>query len=514
MTKKRVAKTVHWDRFRDVLREDKSEESSFESLLNSALQAATIKTNVEEDAPNPDIFLLNLWAKRLQAVQKYRKRYKTPLGRQAITRATVEAKVYAQKLDSRRWLDYSASLSDKTSITKLWATSRALLGKKKTKGATQTLALKLNKSEEQLARMSGDLFFPQPDLTGCAPPYYQEILAPDHEMDRLFTRGELECALNQGKAGVDPPAPPGPSAPKGRGLPPRTSAPQRKPGESPKQTTSKGQLPAATDEPMDAGPLKVTDAILHSATSPNARIRNGLTRPAEATDTATSTEPYWVPRNDGILPFRADPAAVTCLGQQRDTSRRYAVSALSFVPTHISNVLLTRAFGTGLAAPTVARPIAEPLALKAALRVRHIRPDTALKDTRLREAGVEAVYCLARGAPKGPNIPRAQLNHQGPLFPGHGYATHSQTWVGEPTWLGVRSDATHQAPTKVGAPCVRVWWPTWLGSVVTLLTKHLAPKVQAPPAGLGVRGDATLQTPAFTGAPCGATKFGGKIDVA
>ncbi|KAM7310007.1 hypothetical protein ISCGN_006973 [Ixodes scapularis] len=106
-------------------------------------------------------------------------------------------------------------------------------------------------------------------------------------------------------------------------------------------------------------------------------------------------------------------------------------------------------------------------------------------DTRLREAGVEAVYCLARGAPKGPNIPRAQLNHQGPLFPGHGYATHSQTWVGEPTWLGVRSDATHQAPTKVGAPCVRVWWPTWLGSVVTLLTKHLAPKVQAPPAGLG-----------------------------
>ncbi|KAM7312258.1 hypothetical protein ISCGN_009163 [Ixodes scapularis] len=120
------------------------------------------------------------------------------------------------------------------------------------------------------------------------------------------------------------------------------------------------------------------------------------------------------------------------------------------------------------------------------------------QDTRLREAGVEAVYCLARGAPKGPNIPRAQLNHQGPLFPGHGYATHSQTWVGEPTWLGVRSDATHQAPTKVGAPCVRVWWPTWLGSVVTLLTKHLAPKVQAPPAGLGVRGDATLQTPAFT----------------
>ncbi|KAG0423635.1 hypothetical protein HPB47_000595 [Ixodes persulcatus] len=77
-------------------------------------------------------------------------------------------------------------------------------------------------------------------------------------------------------------------------------------------------------------------------------------------------------------------------------------------------------------------------------------------DTRLREAGAEAVYCLALGAPKGPNTPRAQLNHQGPFFPGHGLS-HAQPGV--------------------GAPCVRVWWPTWLGSVVALLTKHLTPKV-------------------------------------
>ncbi|KAM7285142.1 hypothetical protein ISCGN_032104 [Ixodes scapularis] len=132
-----------------------------------------------------------------------------------------------------------------------------------------------------------------------------------------------------------------------------------------------------------------------------------------------------------------------------------------------------------------AGPLLDTASAKEPLWKAERRRFASCQDTRLREAGVEAVYCLARGAPKGPNIPRAQLNHQGPLFPGHGYATHSQTWVGEPTWLGVRSDATHQAPTKVGAPCVRVWWPTWLGSVVTLLTKHLAPKVQAPPAGLG-----------------------------
>ncbi|KAM7300442.1 hypothetical protein ISCGN_016059 [Ixodes scapularis] len=52
-----------------------------------------------------------------------------------------------------------------------------------------------------------------------------------------------------------------------------------------------------------------------------------------------------------------------------------------------------------------------------------------LMDSRLREAGAEVVYCLTRGAPKGPNLPRAPLNHQDALFPGHGLATHSQTWV-------------------------------------------------------------------------------------
>ncbi|KAM7312987.1 hypothetical protein ISCGN_002910 [Ixodes scapularis] len=71
-------------------------------------------------------------------------------------------------------------------------------------------------------------------------------------------------------------------------------------------------------------------------------------------------------------------------------------------------------------------------------------------DSRLREAGAEVVYCLARGAPKGPNLPQARLNHQDALFPGHGKATHSQTWAGEPAWLGVRGDATLQTPAFTG----------------------------------------------------------------
>ncbi|KAG0425356.1 hypothetical protein HPB47_027457 [Ixodes persulcatus] len=60
-------------------------------------------------------------------------------------------------------------------------------------------------------------------------------------------------------------------------------------------------------------------------------------------------------------------------------------------------------------------------------------------DTRLQEAGAKVVCCLARGAPKGPNLPRARLNHQDALFPGHGLATHSQTWPGARQYLFLKA---------------------------------------------------------------------------
>ncbi|KAM7303115.1 uncharacterized protein ISCGN_018623 [Ixodes scapularis] len=60
------------------------------------------------------------------------------------------------------------------------------------------------------------------------------------------------------------PAQPAASTSRGRGLPPHTSAPQRKPGEVPKQSTSKGQLPATADEPMDEGGSRSDEEALLS----------------------------------------------------------------------------------------------------------------------------------------------------------------------------------------------------------------------------------------------------------
>ncbi|KAM7289145.1 hypothetical protein ISCGN_029278 [Ixodes scapularis] len=367
--------------------------------------------------------------------------------------------------------------------------------------------------------------------------------------------------------GLTSPAPPGPLAPKGRGLPPRTSAPQREP---PKQSTSRGQLPAATDEPMDETFTEDDFKRIYLCSAPqndcflrrcekcpkmqsislqslhldeDEEICYALWDAGELVKKVMDTSAFlkeleswsekpgivWVPEGRGAIPRPLGGRAVRGARVAKPCSLLGVGTPTSFLvlgggvcrttPEVEGDPDGTRRSSEDVCVPVDTIGRAGPLCTASAYEPREANKTRffaswygmfswTFNDTRLREAGVEAVYCLARGAPKGPNIPRAQLNHQGPLFPGHGYATHSQTWVGEPTWLGVRSDATHQAPTKVGAPCVRVWWPTWLGSVVTLLTKHLAPKVQAPPAGLGVRGDATLQTPALTGAPCGGRSIG------
>ncbi|XP_040079571.1 uncharacterized protein LOC120851083 [Ixodes scapularis] len=160
--KKRQTRTIHWDKYREKLEESDLEDAPFEARLRKAIEAATICSNVDKDAPTPDLHLLKLLAIRLQAVQKYRKGTRTPENRRNITRATVEAKVYAEKLGMWRWLDHCTSLSEKTSIERLWATSRAMLGKKKTTRVTQSLALKMDKPEKDLAEMAGELFFPQP----------------------------------------------------------------------------------------------------------------------------------------------------------------------------------------------------------------------------------------------------------------------------------------------------------------------------------------------------------------
>ncbi|KAG0432421.1 hypothetical protein HPB47_020859 [Ixodes persulcatus] len=160
---KRLVRVVNWDIYRNRLKNSKT--STLCDAIKEAIAAATTKKLVKLHDPTPDLHLLNLWARRLRALQRYRRGPKNARALREVTRATIEARKYAEQLTRQRWLDFSASLSEKTSIRKLWAVSRAMLGRKRDLAATLTLALTTNKAVETLAQEAGDTLFRQPTAT-------------------------------------------------------------------------------------------------------------------------------------------------------------------------------------------------------------------------------------------------------------------------------------------------------------------------------------------------------------
>ncbi|XP_040078035.2 uncharacterized protein LOC120849846, partial [Ixodes scapularis] len=175
---KRLVHVVNWDLYRSKL-QSSTAPTVFESI-KEALLAATTKKQIKLDTPIPDLHLLNLWARRLRALQRYRRGPKNARALREVTRATVAARKYAVQLDRQKLLEFSASLSEKTSAQKLWAVSRAMLGKTRDRAATLTLALTRKKTVETLAQEAGDTLFPQPAATSTPPavgdPYERRIL--------------------------------------------------------------------------------------------------------------------------------------------------------------------------------------------------------------------------------------------------------------------------------------------------------------------------------------------------
>ncbi|KAG0418018.1 hypothetical protein HPB47_005180 [Ixodes persulcatus] len=86
---RRFVHTVNWDLYRRHLKSSQAE--SFATAMLDALKAATTRSNIPADAPTPDIHLLNLWARRLRALQRYRRGPKTPAALREVTRHTKRA---------------------------------------------------------------------------------------------------------------------------------------------------------------------------------------------------------------------------------------------------------------------------------------------------------------------------------------------------------------------------------------------------------------------------------------
>ncbi|KAG0415935.1 hypothetical protein HPB47_006877 [Ixodes persulcatus] len=87
--KRRSAHTVNWELYRRHL--ENSQAESFATAMLDALKAATTRSNIPADAPTPDIHLLNLWARKPCALQRYRRGPKTLVALREVTRHSIAA---------------------------------------------------------------------------------------------------------------------------------------------------------------------------------------------------------------------------------------------------------------------------------------------------------------------------------------------------------------------------------------------------------------------------------------
>ncbi|KAG0431355.1 hypothetical protein HPB47_021860 [Ixodes persulcatus] len=166
---------VKWDRFRELLETEDSQD--IEDCIRTALSEAKTKVLVKPGAPTPDNHLLNLWASRLQALQRYRKNRTLHL-KIKLKRAAAKARQYSEQLGRE-----SARL----------------------RNAAQNLALKLNISEEEMAIRAGELFFPQEEDSANQRPVAMNTRTPEEEgMEDPLNMGELIEAIYTAKTGSAP----------------------------------------------------------------------------------------------------------------------------------------------------------------------------------------------------------------------------------------------------------------------------------------------------------------------
>ena len=105
-TPRRPTKVIVWDKYREIADgiQDDFDAEQIAQQLCAAAKKATEKRHVADDTPDPDMHLLSLWDRRLQAIQRYRKdRRKRDL--EEANKLTKEAKEYARELDNCRWLE-------------------------------------------------------------------------------------------------------------------------------------------------------------------------------------------------------------------------------------------------------------------------------------------------------------------------------------------------------------------------------------------------------------------------
>ncbi|KAG0433675.1 hypothetical protein HPB47_019712 [Ixodes persulcatus] len=157
-TPRRRVTFTKWDDFRTAI--SRLSGVTFADRIRQALSESRTEYNVREGAPSPNLHLVKLWDKRLEALLCYRTR-KSLRNKIRLNHATAEAKRYTIKLCRTIWHSLCDSFNERTGYRRLWKVYKGLAGKTKTSNTGSYLALRLYITEEELAEEAGDCFFPQ-----------------------------------------------------------------------------------------------------------------------------------------------------------------------------------------------------------------------------------------------------------------------------------------------------------------------------------------------------------------
>ncbi|KAG0434380.1 hypothetical protein HPB47_019148, partial [Ixodes persulcatus] len=186
-----------WDSYRTAM--TRLAGVPFAERIQHALREARTEYNVKEDTPQPDLHLINLWDRRLEALRRYRIR-RSLQNKIRLNHATAEAKKYTIELCRTNWRKLCDSFNERIGYRALWRAYKGLAGKTKTCNTGSNLALRLDISEEQLAAEAGDYFFPQQPEPPQTDVYVRQPIQNEHPADAFFTLAELQDALATARA--------------------------------------------------------------------------------------------------------------------------------------------------------------------------------------------------------------------------------------------------------------------------------------------------------------------------
>ncbi|KAG0413012.1 hypothetical protein HPB47_009825 [Ixodes persulcatus] len=147
-----------WDSYRTAM--TRLAGVPFAERIQHALKKARTEYNVKEDKPQPDLHLINLWDRRLEALMRYRTR-RYLQNKIRLNHATAEATKYTIELCRTNWRKLCDSFNERIGYCAFWRAYKGLAGKTKTCNTGSNLALHLDIAEEQLATEAGDYFFPE-----------------------------------------------------------------------------------------------------------------------------------------------------------------------------------------------------------------------------------------------------------------------------------------------------------------------------------------------------------------